>query len=401
MTYYSLAYLAFLLTAVSTIVCDIIGESFTSSVALPTHDEPLATNHGEDEVVFRLILEDGCLRGGGYENPNFPAPTPVLLVWPRGYEAGADGDIVQIKNTAGEVVAYSGAEARFSGRFSSSESDLGKKLSADNPGICSGHHYLVGDEVSVVSAEETLVFKEPKTGLNFQRRKSWRWEAARIIEPEYRRAHFSVEIEDNCLMASVIYEGETTEYEIVWPAGFYPHVDEDGVEVRNGGGKTIARPGERILVNGGYVSPRHPYGNSGCSERVLKIDRIIDQGLPATLLQHDVDKTWEEVLWDGKYPDGRAYDDEFAKSHRRGKLEYLNGCMHIPFGILVWPKNFSAHESDGKFEILDENSQVVAREGERVSLKVRSVSFSDEEGMRMVRNMPASCDDTNFLYVGG
>ena len=356
---------------------------------------------GEDEVVFKLILKDGCLRGEGYESVNFPAPAPALLVWPSGYQVSADGDRAQVKNAAGEVVAYSGAEVRFSGRFASGESDLGQKPAADNLGMCSGHHYLVGDEVSVISPEEALVFKESKTGLNFQRRESWRWEAAREFDPEYRRAHFSVEVKDNCLIASFAHEGEMSEYEIVWPAGFYPHVDEDRVEVRNGGGKTIVHPGERILMSGKSTSRKAPYGNSGCSERVLKIDRILDHGLPVTFLQHDADKIWDEVLWDGKYPNGRIYDDEFAKNHKRGKLEYDNGCMHIPFGILVWPKNFSMDESDGKFEILDENGQVVAREGEDVSLKVRPVSFSDEDGMRIIRNMPAGCDSTKFLFVGG
>ena len=401
MTYYLLACLASLVTVVSTIVCDVIGERSASSVVLPIHDEPLATNHGDDEVVFRLILEDGCLRGEGYENPNFPAPAPVLLIWPSGYQSSADGDAVQVKNTAGEVEAYSGAEVRFSGRFSSSESDMGQKLAADNSGLCSGHHYLVGDEVSVISPEETLVFKDPKTGLNFQRRESWRWTAAREFQPEKRRAYFSMALRNNCLLASVTHQGETSEYEIVWPAGFYPHADEDGVEVRNGGGKTIVRPGERILVSGRSISPKPPYGNSGCSERVFKIDRVLDQGLPITFLQHNADKTSDEVIWDGEDSLRRTYDDAFRNSHVSGEIEYRNGCMHISHSILVWPKNFSVDESDGKFEVIDEKGQVVAREGEGVGLKVRTVSFSDEDGMRMLRDMPAGCDDGQFLFVGG
>ena len=398
--YYSLAYLAFLLTALSSIVCDVIGDPSESLVVLPTHDEPLATNHGDDEVVFRLILEDGCLRGEGYENPNFPAPAPVLLIWPSGYQSGADGDVVQVENTAGEIVAYSGAEVRFSGRFSSSESDLGRRLAADNPGLCSGHHFLVGDEVSVISPQEALVFRDPKTGLNFQRRESWRWMAGRefITESYY---YGPVVLDDGCLLFPYTYKEEISEQEIIWPAGFYPHIGEDGLEVRNGGGMTIARPGEPILVKGGSISPRSPYGNSGCSERVFKINRIVDRGLPVAFLQHDADKSPDEVVWDGEDFLRRTYDDAFRNSHFIGKIEYRNGCMYIVRSILVWPKNFSIDESDGKFEILDGKGQVVAREGERAGFKVRIVSFSDEEGMSMLHNMPAGCDGGRFIFVGG
>ena len=62
------------------------GGSTDQVEAFPTHDEPLATDWGDDHFMGELVVRDGCLRVVGDTDINDPRPPPsFLLVWPAGF----------------------------------------------------------------------------------------------------------------------------------------------------------------------------------------------------------------------------------------------------------------------------------------------------------------------------
>ena len=276
--------------------CGVVDDHRVDLTPLPTHNYSRITNHGFDDVVFRLVLEDGCLRGQGYESKNFPVPGPVLLVWPSGYRASTYEGTYQVKSTSGEVMAYLGAEVRLSGMFLSKDSVLDIRQDMAESQNCEGPYFLVGDEVSVVGQDEPLILSIPEIGLRFQREESWRWTGGREIVPR-SPVNGQVVLKDGCLLISHSSKQGTVESEIVWPAGFHPHLGEDRLEVRNGGGKTIVRPGDHIVVIGNSGSRRVPYTDDGCSEKAWKIRRIEDDGARVELLRYDCQRTLSR--WSG------------------------------------------------------------------------------------------------------
>ena len=246
----------------------------------PQHDEPLRTDRGNEYFFGELIARDGCLRLD-YSTGYFEGLT-LLLVWPPGFSVSVEDGPVRVIDEAGSMVAKLGDGVRFSGR---SIGDSVWPVYADEPGPdqpqarlrwreqlkewqqveqewqqrlsvdCPGPFLMVGDEVTVVAADEPTAISIPGSTLFFPRRKSIKG----------RRIGHTLEgtgevvLDGDCLRLG--HGGDREGTLIEWPAGFAPYIEGGEVEIRNGAGRTIVRVGDSIKV-GGQVGryEDNPYG---------------------------------------------------------------------------------------------------------------------------------------------
>ena len=243
------------------------------AVKLLTHAEPLATDeHGNGYIFGTVMVRDGCLR---LDASNYNARDyTMLLVWPGGYSLGMDAEGLHVKDAAGELVVRPGDDARFTGSFPGEkyrdtfyrrdrgdwprwmvveweqkktewrqvvEQPWQERLGTE----CSGPFLLIGDDATAVGPEEAGSHVVPGPvyfPVNGHERGGSTMAA--LIEGD-------LVLDEECLRVN--------EALIIWPPGFKPHVEGDQVEVRNGGGKTIARVGDRLGVGGGYYPGVPPF----------------------------------------------------------------------------------------------------------------------------------------------
>ena len=243
-------------------------------VKLLTHTEPLATDeHGNGYIFGTVMVRDGCLR---LDASNYNARDyTMLLVWPGGYSLGMDAGGLHVKDAAGELVMRPGDDARFTGSFPGEKYrdtfyriDRGEwprwmvvereqkkaewRQAVEQPWQerlgteCSGPFLLIGDDATAVGPEEAGSHVVPGPvyfPVNGHARGSTSTMAA-LLEGE-------LALDEECLRV-----GEAL---VIWPPGFRPHVKGDQVEVRNGGGKTIARVGDLLGIGGGYYPGVPPF----------------------------------------------------------------------------------------------------------------------------------------------
>ena len=243
------------------------------TVKLLTHTEPLATDeHGNGIIFGTVMVRDGCLR---LDASNYNARDyTMLLVWPGGYSLGMDAGGLHVKDAAGELVVRPGDDARFTGSFPGEkyrdtfyridrgdwprwmvvereqkkaewrqvvEQPWQERLGTE----CSGPFLLIGDDATAVGPEE----------------------AASHVVPGPVYFPVNGHVRGGSVMAALLegdlaLDGECLRVDealIIWPPGFKPHVEGGQVEVRNGGGKTIARVGDRLGVGGGYYPGVPPF----------------------------------------------------------------------------------------------------------------------------------------------
>ena len=66
---------------------------------------------------------------------------------------------------------------------------------------------------------------------------------------------------------------------IVWPPGFSPYLENGMLEVRNGGGKAVARVGDFLTISGGGGPPRDRVNDPRCqggpfyAEEIRNVDK--------------------------------------------------------------------------------------------------------------------------------
>ena len=270
----------------------LVGCSDHTVYAFPTHNEQLPTDWGRigDHIMVELAVENGCLRAKG------PSPS-YLLVWPEGFTLVGRG----ISDSDGAFKARIGDTVRFSGRLIDPKSDLGREVADMTPDECPGPYYLVGDEVSLMQGYEPTIVSIPGSSLYFQRRETRKWKGMHEDTLE-GPGTFRMELEGDCLMLT---SGYGRGHVALWPAGFHPRIGEGGVvEVRNGGGQTIARVGDRVSVRGGE---RAYVPECGVKGWYAKEPRNAD--LPVAFPRHDRERP--------------------GLDYARGNLNMQNGCMYI------------------------------------------------------------------------
>ena len=325
------------------------------------------------------MLEEGCLRarGGEGRSPGSgPAPS-FLLIWPDGFTWIEDRGNVSISDLSGLHVARVGDTVRFSGRVVDADSDFALEIASGTAGSCVGPYYIVGDEVSAIGQNEPEKLSVPRSTLHFQRSKTRMLTTDMVVTLEGFSDPMELELHGDCLLVSSAAKPSDRNL-VVWPAGFHPHVGDDGVlEVRNGGGRTVAHVGDRLYLRGRKSAAEGPnFEQCGVSSQWM-VDNLRNADFPIVFSQHD----------ESRDDSGRVKPDLIE-----GKMIPQNGCMYIKKEVLMWPSDFRMSEEAGSIEIRDETGRVVIRAGGKsVILKGRRVQLDDSQGRQIRRELPIDC----------
>ena len=351
----------------------------TEVMVFPTHDEPLPTDWGLGHLAGELVIWNGCLHVNAEPTPISQADSqlPYMLVWPGGFTLIEQS----IHNREGVVVASVGDNLRVSVRGVSRKSDLGKRIRQGIPENCAARSYfIVGDDVSVIGKDEPVFLSVPGSPVKFQRQQTVstsRGNRALDTADDYRNRGELV-LERDCLLIrhpEGIHPEE--KYAIVWPAGFHPYVDEDGqIEVRNGGGRTVARVGDWLRLRGGESTVGDM---SKCNMTLFYVEQLLNLTLPQVFPQHDTDKQYARI---------------------KGHLESRNGCFIIQEQTLIWPTDWAVTGVEGSLRVIDGNGNIVAMQGEEVELAGRPVGLEDDLSWSARRVVPVDCHTRNLYIVG-
>ena len=215
-------------------LAEVVGLSF------PRHDEVLPANRGDNYVYGELSWTGDCLRVS-YVDQVDPVATRdgLLLVWPNGFEARDHGQLVEVFDSDGDLVASEGQTLRISGRKAAVAGQWDWVGSLDR---CPGPFWLVGDEVSPAKGNGLGV--ESYGGISFATLGEQR---GPIVSPLAGLAG-TLRLRGLCL---VVEEVDSLEgYLVVWPPGFRVEGSGEGLSVLNGGGYVIATVGDDIILGG-------------------------------------------------------------------------------------------------------------------------------------------------------
>ena len=193
-------------------------------------------------------------------------------------------------------------------------------------------------------------------------------------------------MEDDCLLMLWDWNDSIKRRVIKWPPGFHPHVEEGVFEVRNGGGRTVARVGDRLkmtlLAAGG--------GSDGlyipeCDARLRTPLQISNFDLPVAFPQHS--------------------EGAGSVSYTGGRLEMRNGCIYVGSKIAVWPSGYTMEEVDDQVRVLGRDGTTVVQvgrydmESRNVRLKGRPVNRDDDYGIQIGRTVSVDCPSADFWIV--
>ena len=352
--------------------------------AFPTHDRPLPTDWGLGHVKVELAMEDGCLRGLGHDL-NEPNPS-YLLVWPVGFELYKEGDSLGVRDRTGAVVVSVGEEVRVSGRVISSDSDHARRIEESVPAECVGPYYMVGDDVTVIGPDEQTELTIPNSDLVFQRRETWQRSTRVAVPAVGYTGPGEMVMEGDCLLMIWNRGDDEDRHVISWPPGFYPHVEDGIIEVRNGGGRTVARVGDMLkmtLLAAGGVSDGQYIPE--CDARLHAPITIRNFDLPVNFPQHNEGAT--------------------SVSYIEGRLEMFNGCIYVRGRIVVWPSDYTMEETDDGVRVLDQDERLVQQVGRydmsdrSVQLEGRGVARDDDYGIQIGRTVSVDCRWGDFWLV--
>ena len=355
-----------------------------SAPVFPTHDRPLPTDWGLGHVKLKIFMEDGCLRGLGHDL-NEPNPS-YLLVWPNGFELNQEGDKISVRDQTGAFAASLGEEVRLSGRTIQVDSDHARRIAENVPAKCTGPYFMIGDDVTVIGPNEPTELSMPNSDVVFQRRATWQRSTIVAVPAVGFTGPGEMVMEGECLLMLWEWNDSVERHVINWPPGFHPHVEEGVIEVRNGGGRTVARVGDRLKmtllaaggVGDGLYIPE-------CDARLHSPIVIRNFDLPVTFPRHD------EGLGGVSYTEGR--------------LELRNGCIYVGGKVAVWPSDYTMEETDDEVRVLDQDGEIVVQfgrydmESPKVRLKGRPANRDDDYGIQIGRTISIDCPSADFWIV--
>ena len=357
-------------------------------LTFPLHSEPLATDWGRKYKMGKIVLDGSCLRiQGNYELSDRADFVPSFLpIWPDGFTLSEDEDFIAIVDNFGQRVAQVGDYVRLSGDGIHSEKHRGRQVAESIPADCKGPYYLVGDDVTVIEADKREIVPVADSDIYFRRQKTEEVGFTPLADTAdgYWPISELLALEDECVLL-VYPDGE--KYAPIWPPGFTAHLESGVLEVRNGGGRKIARVGERLRIRGSIVQE-----NEGgvyapeCGALLLRVKQIINADLPLEFFQ---------------YGDKWKREANQAEDTIRGYIDVINGCMHINYHFLLWPSNYRLEEEGDFFRVLDESGMVVAERDKEATLKGHRISSDDKFGPEIIRMMPIDCPPRSYWIVTG
>lgn len=248
-------------------------------IHFPQHQQFPLTNWGTDYIFGELMLVDGCLRLS-YVDPTYRDSTPdgVLIVWPAKFRLNLDTAPSQIIDSDGLVAARVGDDVRISGDWSRDprpawwpalptraatvrdEAPDTATLAKELPAECFGPYWIVGDEVSALGPDEPLEISPPDSTIYFPRQRTLPGAVAHLDAETIGR----LVLDGDCL--GLQDETVPRPYSVVvWPPGFTPHIERGEVQIRNGGGRVIARVGDDLVLSGSGGPGVLPSGDGRCS----------------------------------------------------------------------------------------------------------------------------------------
>ena len=354
----------------------------------PLHSEPLATDWGGEYKMGKLVLEGRCLRMQAITDLSHKEDfiPSFLPVWPEGFSWKRTESSVAIISASGQKVAQVGDYVRLSGDAvrlgSHREKQVVESLNTD----CEAPFYLVGDDVTVIVADEPEIVSVANSDIYFRRVKTEERGFISEAEPAYpySRTPSTLALEDGCI---VLVDPDGEKYVPEWPAGFTPHLENGLLEVRNGGGRTIAKLGDRLRRRG-YIA-QESEGElyvSECEARLLVVLGVINADLPFAFLKHG--DRWKP-------------EAEHTKDSLRGTVDVRNGCLHINNNFLLWPSDYRLEEEGDTFRVLDASGMVVAERDEITTLKGHRIRSDDKFGSEIIRMMPTDCPPRTYWIVTG
>lgn len=281
-------------------------------------------------------------------------------------------------------MAQTGDYVRLSGDGVHSERHRGRQIAESIP--CDGPFYLVGDDITVIEADEPEIMQIADSDVHFRRQKTKEVGFTPLADTAdgYWHASEPLALEDDCVLL-VYPDGE--KYVPIWPPGFTAHLENGVLEVHNGGGRRIVKVGERLRIRGSVVQEHEgEVVVPECGARLLRLKQIINADLPLAFLKHG--DRWEP-------------DAEQTKDSLEGEIDVLNGCMHINNNFLLWPSDYSIEEEGDLFRIVDGMGKVVAEKGQRTVLKGHRIRSDDKFGPEIIRMMPTDCPPRTYWLVTG
>ena len=355
----------------------------------PLHSEPLATDWGNAYKMGELVLDGRCLRIEEHaELSDRDQFVPSFLpIWPEGFSWAITDTSVAVINPLGQKVAQVGDRVRLLGDGVHSERHRGRQIAESLPADCNGPFYLVGDDVTVIEADEPEIIQIAGTDISFRRQKTREIGFTPLEDTAdgYWATSEPLVLETDCILITYPDGGK---YVPVWPPGFTPHLDNGQFEVCNGGGRKIVRVGERLRIRGSVIQ-EHLGGVNvpECGTAVLlQVKQIINADLPLAFLKHG--ERWKR-------------EAEHTKDSLQGRVDVINGCMHINNYFLLRPSDYRLEEEGDLFRVLDASGMVVAERDEITTLKGHRIRSDDKFGPEIVRTMPIDCPPWTYWIVTG
>ena len=353
----------------------------------PQHSEPLAADWGRQYKMGELVLENGCLRVLG--NPALSHKeqfVPSFLpIWPDGFSWKRTETSVAVVDRSGREAAQVGDYVRLSGDGVHSESFRAGQIAKTLSDACEGPYYLVGDDVTAIELDELQVVPVGSSDIYFRRHNTEVRGFTPVAEPAYAyRLPRTLILEDDCIL---LQDADGERYLPEWPAGFTAHLENGVPEVQNGGGRKIASVGERIHTRG-YIARESEGGLyvPECGSPLLRVWCVINADLPLEFVQHG--DRWEP-------------EPEQTKDSLEGKVDVINGCIHINYHFLLWPSDYRVEEEGDFFRVLEASGKAVALRDERTKFKGHRIEADDKSGPESERTMPTDCPPRSYWIVTG
>ena len=203
-----------------------------------------------------LIEEDGCLR------LSLGLPETHVIVWPAEYQLSIDGDLIQVRNRAGALIATVGDTIGVSGIDTGSIIKLTRFMSG--PGsiklmrACGGPYWLASEQIYQALAMTYLASTGGSIDLLAVGRLP---DGKEVIFPTQAMVHVYYSGEapapGGLAGAQLIEQGgclrggsASDSYLIIWPPGYQLTIEGDRLLILNELGEAWARVGDTVVLGG-------------------------------------------------------------------------------------------------------------------------------------------------------